>query len=131
MGRTRIEFSFNQSKNPSSKNDFMRATQFPLKLSFACTAHKMQGSTVKKPDKLVIDLKSVKEAAQAYVMMSRVQSLNQLYILNEFPREKIYPSEAAMEELTRLHKLSLNEVERVRQENTRIMTLNIRSLQKH
>ena len=71
----KIEFRFNMSKNPTSQNDFMTAIQYPLKLSFACTAHKMQGSTVMKPDPLIIDLKSVREAAQAYVMMSRIQAI--------------------------------------------------------
>ena len=125
----KIEFSFNQSKNPSSQNDFMRATQFPLKVAFACTAHKMQGSTVLKPDPLVIDLQSVREAAQAYVMMSRVQALNQLYILDKFPNDKIYPSALAMEELDRLKGIKKNEVQMKRQKNTLVVTLNIRSLQ--
>ena len=87
----------------------MTATQFPLKLAFACTAHKMQGITIPNPDPLFIDLKSVKEAAQAYVMMSRVQSLQQLYILNKFPNNKIYPSDIAKTELDRLNKIARDE----------------------
>ena len=128
---TRIEFRFNLSKNPTSQNDLMTATQFPLKLAFACTAHKMQGTTIAKPEKLVIDLKSVKEPAQAYVMMSRVQSLQQLFIVNEFPQEKIYPSREATNELKRLHEIASNEEEQERRDRTMILSLNIRSLQKH
>ena len=124
----KIEFRFNLSKNPSSKNDFLTAVQFPLKLAFACTAHKMQGSTVCKPDPLAIDLTSVREAAQAYVMMSRVQSLSQLYILDHLPKEKIYPSPIAMEELKRLQAVALNEEEIYRKENSYITSLNIRSI---
>merc|ERR1712240_788582 len=37
---------------------------------------------------LVLDLKSVFEAAQAYVMLSRLQELDQLYILKELPVSK-------------------------------------------
>ena len=122
---SRIEFRFNMSKNPTSQNDFMLAVQFPLKLSFACTAHKMQGSTVLRPDSLAIDLTSVKEAAQAYVMMSRVQSIDQLYILDKLPREKLYPSQKAMEELQRLLKISLNNEENLRREKALITSLNI------
>ena len=125
---SRIEFRFNLSKNPSSKNDRLTAVQFPLKLAFACTAHKMQGSTVIKPDPLVIDLSSVREAAQAYVMMSRVQSLSQIFILNKLPREKIYPSPVAMQELERIKSIALNEDPSNTLRNTYVISLNVRSL---
>merc|ERR1711872_561299 len=105
----KIEFRFNMSKNPTSQNDFMTAVQFPLKLAFACTAHKMQGSTVTKPDSLAIDLTSVREPATAYVMMSRVQVLMQLFILDIFLSCKLYPSPSAMEELKRLQQIARNE----------------------
>ena len=128
---SRIEFRFNLSKNPTSQNDIMTATQFPLKLAFACTAHKMQGTTIPKPNALVIDLKSVKEAAQAYVMMSRVQCLKQLFILNELPSSKIYPSAVANSELERLNKVACNEEEMTKRSRTLVFSLNVRSLVKH
>ena len=109
----------------------MKAVQFPLKLSFACTAHKMQGSTIAKPSSLAVDLNSVKQAAQAYVMLSRIQSLDQLFILDKFLSDKIYPSDEAMKELKRLEDQALNRKEKVLQDNTLITSLNIRSLQKH
>ena len=109
----------------------MKAAQFPLKLSFACTAHKMQGSTVPKPDTLAIDLKSVREAATAYVMCSRVQYINQLFILNQFLPDKIYPSEAAMKELSRLKDIALNHKEDDLREAILITSLNVRSLPRH
>ena len=126
-----IEFPFHPGKKNDFKNDSYTATQFPLKLAFACTAHKMQGSTVSKPDQLVIDLTQVFEAAQSYVMMSRVQSLSQLYILDKLPTHKIYASEKAMEELKRLDEVSLNEQEKLRLQKTGIISLNIRSLNKN
>ena len=128
---TRIEFRFNLSKNPTSQNDVMTATQFPLKLAFACTAHKMQGSTIPKPEPLVADLKSVREAAQGYVIMSRVQCIQQLYILDDFPKDKIYPSNAAMSELERLTKIAGNEEENNLRKNVLVLSINIRSLLKH
>ena len=59
--------------------------QFPLVLAWGVTVNKFQGSTVKSPQKVVVDLKTVFDQAQAYVMFSRVQELNQLYILDEIP----------------------------------------------
>ena len=109
----------------------MTAIQFPLKLSFACTAHKMQGSTVSKPDSLAIDLASVREPAQGYVMMSRVQALIQLFILNNFLRSKSYPSAAATEELKKLQRLALNRQEEAKKDKVLISVLNVRSLPRH
>ena len=109
----------------------MTAIQFPLKLSFACTAHKMQGSTVLKPDSLAINLESVREPCAAYVMMSRVQAIYQLYILNKFLTSKLYPSAAALEELKKLQRLALNEQENAKKSNTLISVLNVRSLPRH
>ena len=109
----------------------MLATQFPLKLAFGSTCHGIQGQTVIKPHKLVVNLKSILEAAQGYVMLSRVQALEQLFILNEFPPEKIYPWPVAMEELRRLYDVAMNEKVKLKIKNSLILTLNIRSLVKH
>ena len=43
--------------------------QFPVKLAHAITAHKIQGNTIQYPSTVLIDLSSVFEAAQAYVML--------------------------------------------------------------
>ena len=128
---SKIEFRFNMSKSPTSQNDFMVATQFPLKLSFACTAHKMQGSTVAKPDSLAIDMSSAREASIVYVMMSRVQEVEQLFILDKFLRDKIYPSPSAMRELQRLQEHSLNEQKKIIWQRTVVTSLNVRSLARH
>ena len=128
---SKIDWRFNLSKSPTSQNDFCLAIQFPLKLCWAVTAHKIQGRTIPKPQKLIADLMSVREAAQAYVILSRVQALNQLYILKELPRHKIYPSPSTMEELDKLSEKALNSTVISEQENTMIVSLNIRSLLKH
>ena len=82
--------------------------QYPIVLAWAVTVHKFQGQTVPSPQKVVIDLRSVFEAAQAYVMMSRVQELEQLYILKELPEEKIYANHKALGEIERLIEVSMN-----------------------
>ena len=126
----KIEYNFSVSKKQTN-NKILTALQFPLKLSFACTAHKMQGATVCKPDPLILDLRHVMEPAQAYVMLSRVQALNQLYIIDEIPPKKIYPSPVAIEELSRLKLISNNDTEMNIRKFTVITSLNIRSLPKH
>ena len=126
----KIEFNFSMSKKQTN-NEILTALQFPLKLSFSCTAHKMQGATVCKPDPLVLDLRHVMEPAQAYVMLSRVQALNQLFIIEKIPKQKICPSPVAMQELSRLKLASNNDIELNIRTFTMITSLNIRSLLKH
>ena len=126
----KIEFNFSMSKKQTN-NQMLSATQFPLKLSFACTAHKMQGATVPKPNSLIVDLRHVMEPAQAYVILSRVEEVNQLFIIEEIPKAKIIPSPLAIEEHARLVSSSLNNAESLIREFTLFTSLNIRSLPKH
>lgn len=64
-------------------------------------------------------------------MMSRVQSINQLFILEKFETSKLYPSPSALEELKRLQGLSLNAKDKLQKDNTLITSLNVRSLSRH
>ena len=52
----------------------------------------IQGQSIFSPTKVVLDVSSCFEPAQAYVMMSRVQSLEQVYILNKLDVDKISTS---------------------------------------
>ena len=52
--------------------------QVPLKLCWAFTVHKSQGQTITCP--VVADLSNVFDYGQAYVTLSRVKSLDQLYL---------------------------------------------------
>ena len=61
-------------------------------------------------------------------MLSRVQSLNQLFISVSLPRDKIYSSSTAMEELARLRSVSLNDKKHFKR---CIISCNIRSLKAH
>ena len=58
--------------------------------------------------KCVIDLGTVVEGAQAYVMLSRVKELQQIFILNGVPENKIYPIQKALDEMKRLEDVSIN-----------------------
>ena len=87
-----------------------RATviQFPVRLSFATTTHKMQGATIVYPNKVVLDINSCFGPAMAYVMLSRVQSIDQLYILDSLDPKAIKVEEGSIKELERLDSISYN-----------------------
>jgi ATP-dependent DNA helicase PIF1 len=54
-------------------------SQIPLKLAYAVTVHKSQGMTL---DSAIIDLAGVFAYGQAYVALSRVKDINNLFIKN-------------------------------------------------
>ena len=83
--------------------------QFPVKPAHAITSHKIQGQTVRSPSKAVLDLNSVFEDAQAHVMLSRMQCLEQVYILNNLDETKIRTSKIGLAELERLKSISYNQ----------------------
>jgi ATP-dependent DNA helicase PIF1 len=61
-------------------------TQIPLRLAWACTIHKAQGSTL---DCALVDIgDNTFECGQAYVALSRVKSLDSLYV-HDFDRAAI------------------------------------------
>ena len=123
-----IEFQYSISKKSTGGTTNATAIQFPLRLAFASTAHKVQGLTVKKPNSLVVDLRTVREAAQAYVILSRVQALNQLTILESVSEDRINASWVAMEELKRMEEKALNSKD---MEEAKIVSCNIRSIRKN
>ena len=131
----KVNFSFSISKSKSSVINTANVIQFPVKLAFACTAHKIQGATIHKPMKIIIDVMDIWMAAIAYVMLSRICSLEQLFILNEFDKSKMYPNQQALKELERLEEISINknfsEWEKENSGLLKISSLNCRSLRKH
>ena len=121
----KIEFDFQLKEGGTST---ATAMNFPLRLAWATTCHKIQGHTVKYPEKLILDLKCWLQPAMVYVALSRVQCLDQLFILESLPEDKIKPWTDALEEMNRLDAL-----DKLREtiEDFRMSTMNTRSIQLH
>jgi len=66
------------------KNDKLIASrkQFPLSLAYGITIHKAQGMTL---DKLFVDCSKIFEKGQIYVALSRIRTLNGLFLKNFNP----------------------------------------------
>lgn len=90
----------------SKKKCRIRRTQVPLAPAFAITAHKSQGQTLSR---VVIDLESSRSCESAYVMVSRVTSLQGLIVLRPFDSKRISSrmNQHLREEFKRLHVLDL------------------------
>ena len=91
-----ISFSYDVGKAEKGHSSKVQVIQFPLALAFAMTCHKFQGMTVKTPTHLVVDMDSIwpQATGMAYVMLSRIQNINQLY-LKSFDETKIKANKKA------------------------------------
>ena len=82
--------------------------QFPIKVAFAVTAHKIQGQSILKPAKVAIDLAGIKSSSQAYVMLSRVEDIQQIGIMGEFKDSSVRIDKNALAELQKMNERSMN-----------------------
>ena len=104
--------------------------QFPLRLSWASTIHKVQGLTT---DSIVVSFEGRFFPGQAYVALSRVRRLNGLHIL-KFDPAQIHVDCAVVREMERLHKNRIVEnTEAANPEhfNLQVSHLNIRGIKSH
>ena len=90
-----------KEKNTNKSNTTRR--QFPLKLGWATTIHKTQGMSVSQ---LVYDMEDTWGPSMAYVALSRVTSLQGLFLKNYLP-DKIYRHDGVYRALTTLPHLAL------------------------
>ncbi|KAL4009568.1 hypothetical protein ACER0C_003420 [Sarotherodon galilaeus] len=80
--------------------------QFPVKMAFACTIHKVQGMTTTSA---VVSLKSIFEPGMAYVAVSRVTSLSGLYLL-DMEEKKIFTNPEITAALENMRQANLDDM---------------------
>ena len=127
----RYECTFNIGNRNEISASKANALQFPLKLSYAVTAHKIQGQTIKKPIPVVVDLNRARNEAQVYVMLSRAQELDQIIILDKLYENIWKVSHKALTEVQRLSSKALNAIKEKKTNVINILSFNILSLRKH
>ena len=105
--------------------------QFPIKLAYAVTAHKIQGQSIPKPLKVAVDMGGTFTPSQAYVMLSRVEDIEQIVIMQDFKERNVRIDPKALVELKEMNERCINrnpEPWRDGKEGTRIAALNIMNL---
>lgn len=104
----RVTNQYSIRKRSGDVSSTASVIQFPIKLAFAITSHKIQGQTIPMPAKVALDIDSVFEDAQTHVILSRVQQLDQIFIVNQMDENKIRTSIIGLTETERLAKISIN-----------------------
>ena len=105
--------------------------QFPLKLSWACTAHKVQGMTV---NQVVVNLDRSFSAGQGYVALSRVTSKRGLFIETsnvQTLQKKVYADPEVTASLQEMQTLRLPDILEKNEQGITVILHNIQSLNKH
>ena len=129
----KLEFSYSPTKTAFSTSVKNTALQFPVRLAWAMTMHRVQGQTVKKPNKILVSMRNIFAPAMAYVALSRIENINQLILLDDVFPEQIYSNDEVLEELDKLEKKSKKAASALSetQVSLQVLSLNIRSLNKH
>lgn len=78
----------------ANKEVLASVRQIPLRLAYAITTHKSQGATF---DKAVMDLTQAFESGQSYVAMSRVKSLDGLFLQGKIGKNFLMTSDEVKE----------------------------------
>ena len=115
----------NQGKTHGAK---YKLTQFPLRLAFAATGHKVQGVDIKRGTDVVVHGYERIPNNLMYVMLSRAQALENVF-LEDFDPNHIKVDKNALEQDGELDGRSINHFYENMQ--FRFFVMNIRSLSKH
>ena len=127
--RSTLEYCIKLKRGRKRHGCTGRITQFPLKLAYSFTAHKLQGVTAPKDTPFVCHGHPKLQTGMGYVMLSRCPQLENLYIDDNFDLEKIKPNEAAAMENERMNFESI--VSQFQDQKFDLYMVNIRSLPKN
>ena len=88
---------------------YVKRTQFPLTLSWACTVHKVQGLSLVK-GVISFDLEKQKSfnQGQIYVALRKISSMNKIYLVGSCNKAALKVNESVKKEYDRLRSEGLS-----------------------
>ena len=125
----KLEFNYQNSR---IKNQKIVLIQFPIKLAFCITVHAAQGMTIPYPTLLQTDFSDVFEGGMAYIVLSRIQCIEQLF-LKPFHPKKLFCNAKAKDFVQKITHLVSEKIINLwmREHNMKFASLNCRSLKSH
>ena len=117
-----------RSNRGRSHGSTYKITQFPLRLAWGSTAHKVQGIEIKRGSDIITHGDKKMPNGMYYVMLSRAQALENVYNENFLP-DKLKANADALEEDGKLKERCI--VSSYHKMQYSFFVLNIRSLSKH
>lgn len=98
-----MKYAYDPDEKVLTREAVGEFTQFPLRLAWAVTIHKSQGQSY---DEAVIDLgRRAFSPGQAYVALSRIRSLDGLYMTRQLRPSDVIVDEAVVDFMKKVHKL--------------------------
>ncbi|CAL9706649.1 unnamed protein product [Knipowitschia caucasica] len=104
-GSDHLVYLVRLEENITKKKGMVRR-QFPIKLAFACTIHKVQGMTTSSA---VVSFKQIFQAGMGYVAVSRVTSLSGLHII-DMDETNLYANPGITDALDKMRKANLEHI---------------------
>ena len=123
-----IEEFITTSRGKRSHGSTYQITQFPMRLAWASTAHKVQGVTIKKGSDVVTHGDQKMPDGMYYVMLSRAQDMENVYNENFLP-SKLKANADALKEDHSLEQRCVSSS--LKEMKFNFFVLNIRSFSKH
>ena len=104
----RCNHQYHLSKKSGEVGTAASVIMFPVVVAFCITCHKIQGQSIIHPATVAMDLDSCWGGGMAYVMLSRIQRISQLYINGNFDAKKIRANDRAVMAMANLEAKSIN-----------------------
>ena len=123
---TSLDFEIPGRKSFKKHGSKCSITQFPLRLAWAFTAHKLQGVTLKRGTNLLVHGSQGIKKGMAYVMLSRCEDINNVFLDENFKLSSIKCEPESLIETQRLEKIDIAPV--IKEKHFDIYYQNIASL---